>query len=482
MQEKRLLLALVLSFVILFVFNVYFRPPQQPQRPPSDKSLQYNKLSKETSPLKQKHTFADKEFIEWDTGKAIFKISKKYGYIREVFLKEYNTYLPYKNIFFLPALGEVEKIDKKGKNLILKFNDNTLVYNISTPYVLEVNLEKPLKSGEIHLFSKIPEKEKIERRFQEFFYEVPKKIRRVSPLSLKGVFLDKNQIFGMRNRYFCIVYRISLPVKIQGLRQDSRVEFLGVFSSLDKIECKVYIGPQVTEFLSKESMQEVISYGFFGGISKFILKILKGLNKIFHNWGWSIIFLSIVIYFILFPFTIISSRSMLKLQKLQPHIEELRQKYKDNPQKLNKEIMELYKIHRVNPLGGCLPLIFQIPVFIGLYQGLLRSLELRGASFLWIKDLSLPDHTFKLPVNLPFLGEYLNLFPIIMALLMFFQQKFTQPQTSGGEHQKILMLFFPLFLGVIFYNFPSGLVLYWLINSLLTFIYQYRLKKISLHS
>lgn len=170
---------------------------------------------------------------------------------------------------------------------------------------------------------------------------------------------------------------------------------------------------------------------------------------------------------------------MKQMQALQPAIEELRKKYKDDPQKLNKEIMELYRIQRVNPFSGCLPLIFQIPIFFALYQVLMRSVALKGAKFLWIKDLSSPDRLFILPVSIPILGKELNLLPILMTIGMFIQQKFSMAATSAGstEQQKLMLILFPLMFGIIFYHLPSGLVLYWFINSTLMLLYQLRIRQ-----
>ena len=170
---------------------------------------------------------------------------------------------------------------------------------------------------------------------------------------------------------------------------------------------------------------------------------------------------------------------MKEMQAVQPKIEELRKIYKDNPQKLNKEIMELYREHKVNPLGGCLPLVLQMPIFFALYQALMRSIALKGASFLWIKDLSEPDRLFILPKTLPVIGNEFNILPVLMAIGMFIQQKFTMASASSAaaEQQKLMTIFMPILFGIIFYHMPSGLVLYWFVNSTLMLIYQIRISR-----
>jgi YidC/Oxa1 family membrane protein insertase len=170
---------------------------------------------------------------------------------------------------------------------------------------------------------------------------------------------------------------------------------------------------------------------------------------------------------------------MKEMQILQPKIEALRKELKDNPQKLNKEIMELYKEHKVNPLGGCLPLLLQMPIFFALYQALIRSVALRGAHFLWIKDLSSPDKAFVLKNSIPFLGNQVNILPILMAIGMYVQQKISMAKTTGdaAQQQKMMTIIMPVMFGVIFYQMPSGLVLYWFVNSLLMLSYQFRINR-----
>jgi YidC/Oxa1 family membrane protein insertase len=172
----------------------------------------------------------------------------------------------------------------------------------------------------------------------------------------------------------------------------------------------------------------------------------------------------------LYPLSFKSLKSMRKLQELQPQIEHMRAQHKDNPQKLNKEIMDLYRRYKVNPMGGCLPMFLQMPIFIALYQTLMRAVELKGASFLWIKDLSLPDAAFSLPTKLPFIGSAINILPILMIGAMIIQQKMSQVKTSGAQtdQQKMMSTVMPVVFGFIFYSLPSGLVLYWLTNTLIT--------------
>ncbi|MDP2905688.1 MAG: membrane protein insertase YidC [Candidatus Omnitrophota bacterium] len=248
---------------------------------------------------------------------------------------------------------------------------------------------------------------------------------------------------------------------------------------------RIYLGPQDLQILNKVNPQwaTIINYGFFDFIGQLLLHLLQFFFAIVHNWGWAIVILSIAVYLILYPLTLKQMRSMKEMQALQPRIEELRKSLKDNPQKLNKEIMELYKVHKVNPFGGCLPLLLQMPIFFALYQVLSRSIALKGAHFLWIKDLSEPDRLIMLPSSLPILGNEINILPILMAIVMFFQQKMSMTGAHGAsadmaqQQQKIMLIIFPVMFGFIFYRMPSGLVLYWFINSGLMVASQFWTKK-----
>jgi len=243
-----------------------------------------------------------------------------------------------------------------------------------------------------------------------------------------------------------------------------------------KLQHVLYAGPNDEQEMSRLNLgfEQSRGQGFFLGLSDLLLLLLRLLHKLFHNYGLAVIGLAITVNLFLFPLTFKSLKSMKEMQALQPHVEKLRNDYKDNPQKLNKEIMELYRKHKVNPAGGCLPMLLQMPVFFALYGVLMRAIELRGASFLWIKDLSSPDAVFTFTNKLPLIGSSLNLLPLLMMAISFMQQKITNP-ANANDQQKAMAMMMPVLLGVIFYNFPSGLVLYFLTNSLFSFFVQARM-------
>jgi len=240
----------------------------------------------------------------------------------------------------------------------------------------------------------------------------------------------------------------------------------------------VYAGPNDLDAMMAldPTATEVINYGIFHIIGRLLF---KGLGMFYHwtnNYGVAIILLALVISLIMLPLTRKSLHSMKEMQKIQPETELIRKQYSDNPQKMNKEIMGLYKKHKINPIGGCLPMLLQIPIFFSLYQVLLRSVELKGATFLWIKDLAEPDAAFALPSamqNLPFLGGHINILPILMAIAMAFQQRLSQGGSQKmSEQQRLMAGIMPIMFGMIFYNMPSGLVLYWFTNTLFMLVIQ----------
>ena len=218
-------------------------------------------------------------------------------------------------------------------------------------------------------------------------------------------------------------------------------------------------------------LEKIVYYGKLDGIVKALLVTLKFFHNIVRNWGVAIIILTMLINIILFPLTRKSFLSMKRVQEMQPHMEKLKKIHKDNPQKFQKEMAEVYKKYKINPLGGCLPMLLQMPVFFALYQALLRSIDLKDANFLWIKDLSRPDF-IKLPFSLPMLGNEIHILPILAIVAMFFQQRISTKSTPAttpeqAQQQKFMLIFFPLLLGFAFYNFPAGFVLYFLTNTAL---------------
>lgn len=242
----------------------------------------------------------------------------------------------------------------------------------------------------------------------------------------------------------------------------------------------LYLGPRELGILKQlgKNLERAISFGWTDIIAKPLLYLLRFFNQYINNYGVSIILLTILIKGLFWPLTHKSYKSMKEMQKLQPRMAKIREKYKNNKAQLNKEMMGLYKTYKVNPMGGCLPMIIQLPVFFALFRILGSAIELRQAPFmLWIKDLSAPDRLFNFPFSIPFMEPPYGIpvLTLLMGASMFLQQKMTP--TPGDPMQAKIMMFLPLIFTFMFINFPSGLVLYWFVNNILSIGQQYRIHR-----
>ena len=250
-----------------------------------------------------------------------------------------------------------------------------------------------------------------------------------------------------------------------------------------------YAGPQLKQYLgsyynamnnawglSDTNLEDAIESGsLFGWLENILKWMLNLLYKIIPNYGVGIILLTIIIKILLWPLSRKSATSTAKMTALQPKQQELQAKYKDNPQKLNQEMAALYKQEGVSPLGGCLPMLLQFPILIAMYGLLNRHFELRGAMFIpgWIPDLSVPETVFTLGFRLPLLGNEIHLLPILYTVSMIFSMKITQAQNTGASGQGKGMQFFmmygmPILFFFILYSAPSGLLLYWMAQNILS--------------
>jgi YidC/Oxa1 family membrane protein insertase len=205
--------------------------------------------------------------------------------------------------------------------------------------------------------------------------------------------------------------------------------------------------------------------GFFGFFSKGLLLGMNWLHQSLQlSYGWAIIVITIFIKVLFWPLTQASTRSMKRLQLLQPQMKAIQEKYKEDPVKMNRKVMEFMKENKVSPLGGCLPMALQMPVFIGFFYMIRSAIELRGASFLWVPDLSSPDTLFMIPgLDFPF-----NLLPLIMGATMLWQAQMTPPSPGMDPMQQKMMRYMPMIFMVFLYNFSAGLTLYWTVQNLLT--------------
>lgn len=288
-----------------------------------------------------------------------------------------------------------------------------------------------------------------------------------------SIYTGKIDWIGVTNRYFLAAF-INREEDFSTGRVESfdkytpAVSLIAPSSILAPNQIKSYkvdllVGPKDFKYLKNLNigLERTLDFGLFGFLSIIFLSILNFFYKVTYNYGFSIIILTCILQVFTFPLTRKSFKSMEAMKSLQPKINELKLKYKNDPKRLNVEMMNLYRSRKMNPFGGCLPMILQIPIFWALFTMLRSAVELRHSPFIfWIKDLSMKDPIYVLP--------------ILMGATMFLQQKLT---ATGDPAQSKMMMFMPVFFTVIFLKFPSGLVLYWLMNNILTLTMQLIMKR-----
>jgi len=277
--------------------------------------------------------------------------------------------------------------------------------------------------------------------------------------------IQSAQFASAFDRYFAsILYNFDKPLKVSTLLvgdEDALVFVQGEQS----FSLHGYVGPKESAVLKSihPELTDSIEYGLFTFISKPLFKVLEWFHDVVGNWGWAIVLVTLLIKLILFPLSYKGMMSMQRLKELAPEMKTLKEKYGKDPQKMNAKMMEMYKKHGANPMGGCLPMILQIPIFFAIYRVLLNAVELQGAEWtLWITNLSQMDPFFVLP--------------LLMGASMWYQQKIT-PNTMTDPMQQKIFQWLPVVMTIFFITFPAGLVLYWLVNNLFTIAQQYVINK-----
>ena len=298
--------------------------------------------------------------------------------------------------------------------------------------------------------------------------------RRLVEKALKDIAKAPAAVDGARWAGFAAQYFLAAAIPQSGegpalFSMTDGVPIVRVDSTLagKRTQFAIYTGPKEREVLTHagHDLDRALDFGMFWFVAIPLLRALRVLHVITHNYGIAIIVLTALVKIVTAPLTRTTFRNMREMQKIQPQMAKLRERFKDDQTALQKEMMELYRRHRVNPFSGCLPMVLQIPIFIGLYNALSHAIELRHAPFmLWINDLSAPDRLMIGSVPVPVLT-------LLMGGSMFLQQWLTPQQ--GDPTQQRMMMFMPLVFTFMFINFPAGLVLYWLVNNVLTIAQQY---------
>ena len=513
-MEKRVIIAVLLSVAVLVLFNFFFRPPEiKKPLPAQTAQTQPGKQAAPATPQPQatpappaakpapEVAEAPAKDITINTDLYTAVISTRGGVIKSWKLKKYKDAsgnplemvqnAPMKPLIVAPDgvqwqdaekypySADKDRIDISGKDT------GTLTLTYSGPdgksIVKALDLTGDnydfgldVKTSGINFytvymgegFGNVTENEK--RAFVGALTYVDGSKEKDNPEKLTALktYQGKSGWTCITEKYFMGAIRPDDGLKAIVGRGEQGLGFVGVDATGPDRKFLVYAGPKEYDRLKAlgGNMQLAVDFGWFTFLAKPLFFALRFFYGLVHNWGWAIIILTVIVKLIFAPLTHKSQKSMKKLQKLQPLFAELKEKYKGDPQRLNREMMELYKKHQVNPMGGCLPMLIQIPVFIALYNVLNNAIELRGAPFaFWLHDLSAKDPYYILP--------------ILMGLSMLAMQKMTP--TSMDPKQNMMMMIMPVVLTFMFISLPSGLVLYFTVSNLLSMAQQIYINKYS---
>ena len=512
-MEKRIFIALALSLVFLSIWSKFVSKPLPPQNIVSQEIAKpevKTPISTESITPINTTTLAQEETFDYSTNQKEITFKLPQAVIKDTYFQKYKYEFLIEDSLLLVSKTtsplNFKVLKKDNEKIIFVYRDafreiHKALYFDNSKHAIELritirNLTNSVQKESLGLV--LSNRHLNPRSLEDNYLEIAifaqgEQIKYIPAGKIKGSkFQDiilEGWAVSLRDHYGCAIIKSegNNPIFIKKIAADQfltgmNLEFAEILPNQTKEEkFTIYLGPQDSKEIAAidPRLADVVNFGFFDPISKLLLGLLKFFYKITFNWGWAIIILTFFVFLILSPLSKKQTHSFKKMQDLAPEIEGLRKTYKDNPQKLNKEVMELYKRNHVNPFGGCLILVLQIPIFFALYQAFMRYIALKGANFLWIKDLAQEDRLFALPFSLPVIGNYFNILPIAMAIVMFLQQRLSLKSNAAAnpEQQKMMLILFPILFGVMFYHMPAGLVLYWFVQSLLMFLYQWKISK-----
>jgi len=498
-MEKRTMLALFITMILLVLFQYFYAPKQQPpaQENPAPAieeavpaTVPAALPSDETDRREAAESLLNEEFAEvpaevktYSTEKYTLTLSTRGGTITSWVFDKYDVSILGGDSFILARdsasdVGLPYTYEPRDNGFAFVYDDGrwrsekVFSFDRENPYILHFHWK-----GNI-LFDKILIRKAVDRNVAERAYGKPlyfgDKLRYVKVREGTPEHVLSSRWGGFNTKYFLGVFlaeEAPLSLTFSQKEDENGLEVALDWNGKDPVT--FFYGPKRTDILSQidPELEKSIQFGsIIRPISMVFLWALKGIYGWIGNYGIAIIILTILVKLIFFPLTHKSYISMAKMQKIQPEVQKIQKKYKDNPQEMNKRVMEIYQKNKVNPMGGCLPLLLQFPVLWALFRVFSNAIELKGQSFfLWINDLSMPDTLFKLPFALPFLGSNFNVLPILMFVSMIWMQKMTPAQGNvQGANKFMMQVFMPVFMLIIFYSLPSGLVLYFLLSNVIS--------------
>ncbi len=526
-MDKRTIIVLVLTMAMLFVFQTYFMPKEAPQQPQTQtqpapqadvkKPAETTTGATQSTPQSPAAAAASQATVKKAT-KAV-QVSTPYlnvtltdlgGGISSVKLKKYKATVKgsaekeiiedVKPYVYSPTIhrgGSSDRTYFKADRDTLTvtetagsvtmtgtLEDGTKLRKTYTFYPdnytidLSVEVQDGKAQGLQADFAVISDKNDSSYVFKGPFVFDGKSLNQVEKIKETLDFKTNYQYAGFDEGFFAFIYMPAEDTKpaLSIGKTDKNIPYIRLAPGSGKLTGKLYFGPKKSDVLASLNVkaEKVIDFGWFDVIAKPLVWLLDFFNRFTHNYGIDIILLTILIKIIFHPLSVMSFKNMAKMQSVQPEIKKLQEKYKNDKAKLNQELMGIYKSRGVNPMSGCLPMLPQIPVFFALYKALSGAIELRHAPFLWwINDLSAPEDLFSFQVmgyTVP-----IRLLPIIMGVTQVIQQKMTP--TSTDPMQQKMMMFMPIVFTFIFWGFPSGLVLYWMVYNIASIAQQYYINR-----
>jgi YidC/Oxa1 family membrane protein insertase len=542
MEQGRLLIAIVLSVLVFTVWGFFFQdnnppPQQQTAQTQSDTTLPADKIaagSHQETAIKEQQlpAFQKSKDLVVNTPFYSVTISDKGAFFKNFVLKQYRESVesdsPNKELITLPNVGSLHL--SFSENSIPELKDAVFLSTVSSDgidvrdisqevsflwtspagvaiekqytfypdsYLIDLSVIIKNSSGKLL-------QDKLELSLTSSFKEAKNSYGFEGPSAFINNTLEqiavkdiqKKSVYSGKINWTCLEERYFLSSIVPVVPTDGSIRLSLTNGRLDdvfvepeikldsgvqrKFQYKIYMGPKSYSILSNLGigLDKAIHFGFFDILAKPLLWLLNFLHDYIPNYGLAIIVLTLIIKGILWPLGSKSYKSMSEMKKIQPLMAQIREKYKDDKKKMNEETMALYKTYKVNPLGGCLPMVVQIPVFFALYRMLYEAIELRHAPFIgWITDLAAPDRLLHFSFSVPFMEPPYGIpvLTIIMGATMFIQQKMSPPM--GDPMQAKMMMMMPVVFTFIFINFSSGLVLYWLINNIVSISQQYYIQK-----
>lgn len=534
MEKYRVTLFIIIVIAVWFFYYLFFLPKVTKTHPSTQNHSSQSPASPEGIVQKteeeQKQEVFDKSVtlksdylhlelfisetsIKFDTILPKFQNTKK-----EIYKLSESNIL---KLFINNTLTRIRSVNIKENNLVIEFEPlnkitTSLLCSINEDYIFICTISFENESAEplsFHpsfelsttIFAETANSQDIELIYGYFFKDTSFKFKssyNPQELTFEAENNKKLKWAGLKNKYFIFTTIWEIPdlittvkySRIASLQKSISGLFKYLFSTLSiqpkssiTIPIKWYCGPKQKEFLTKYkdlNIDILYNFGFFDSISKFLFIILTFIYDIFGNYGVAIIFLTLLVRMCLLPISVLHQRSIQKLQAVQPLINKIKEKYKDNKEKMQKEFRKIYEKYQINPVMGCLPLFIQIPILLGLFNLFDRAIELRLAKcFLWIDDLSHPDRAIDIKMNI--MGDnYLHILPVLNVVVWIIQiilAKNTSMAGTNPESEKSMRLFMylmPVIFGFALYNAPSGLNLYWLFTTAFSIFESYLIKRI----